>query len=104
MEEEFNITNTEYWFKIVKFLQQNWSDIKETDSGCTVYFFGDTAGIFDQLDFHSISEAGEALKRNVFARYDEDKKAQEFIAKPNPPFRKQPHPHGPIYSPGRYWK
>ena len=104
MEQLPNITNTDYWFKIVEFLQQNWGVIETTESGCTVYFFGDTAGVFDRIDFGSISDAEAALKLNGFSRYDEDKKAQEFIAKPKPPFRMQPHPKGPIYSSGRYWR
>ena len=104
MEEIPNITNTDYWFKVVEFLQQNWGVIETTESGCTVYFFGDTAGIFDQIDFNSVSEAEAALRRNGFGKYEEDKKAQEFIAKPEPPFQWQPHPNGPIYSSGRYWQ
>ncbi len=99
-----SITSTDYWFKVVEFLQQNWGVIEEGKSGCTVYFFGDTAGIFDQIEFDSVSEAEEALKRNGFAKYEDDKKAQEFIAKPEPPFHTQPHPNGPIYSSGRFWQ
>jgi len=104
MEEVPNITNTDYWFKVVEFLQQNWGVIEPAESGCTVYFFGDTAGIFDRIDFNSVSDAEVALKRNGFAKYKDDNKAQEFIAKPVPPFRMQPHPNGPIYSSGRYWQ
>jgi hypothetical protein len=104
MEQSPNITNTDYWFKVVEFLQQNWGVIEVTASGCTVYFFGDTAGIFDKIGFSSISDAEAALKRNGFSRYEDDKKAQELIAKPTPPFRMQPHPNGPIYSSGRYWR
>jgi len=104
MEEVVDIKNTDYWFKVVDFLQHNWGVIEETGSGCIVYFFGDTAGVFDQLSFQSGEEAKEALRRNGFARYAEDKQAQEFIAKPSPPFHKQPHPNGPIYSSGRFWQ
>ena len=103
MDDELNIKNTDFWFKIVEFSQQNWGVIEITRSGCTVYFFGDAAGVFDQLDFHSIQEAEYALRRNGFARYEDDKNVKEFIAKPKPPFRRQPHPNGPIYSSGRYW-
>lgn len=104
MEEELEILNTDFWFKIVEFLQQNWGVIEESDSGYTVYFFGDTAGVFDQIDFTSIQEAEAALRRNGFARYAEDKNVQDFIAKPKPPFHRRPHPNGPIYSSGRYWQ
>lgn len=104
MEEYFNIESTDFWFKVVEFLQQNWGVIKITEPGCTIYFFGDTAGIFDQLDFSDVTEAEEALRRNGFARYVEDKKAQEFITEPKPPFRRQHHPNGRIYSSSRYWQ
>lgn len=104
MEEEFSISNTDYWFKVVALLQHSWGVIEETESGCNVYFFGDTAGVFDKIDFRSVQEAEEALRRNGFTRFEENKKAKEFIAKPKPPFRKQPHPNGPIYSSGRYWR
>ena len=60
-----------------------------------MYFFGDTAGVFDQLDFHSIQEAEYALRRNGFARYEDDENVQEFIAKPKPPFRRQPQSKWP---------
>lgn len=105
MEENYNITNTDYWFKVVEFLQQNWAVIEPKEGNtCIVYFFGDTAGVFDQLEFASQNDAEEALERNGFKKYSDDAKAQEFIAKPEPPFREQPHPNGPIYSSGRYWK
>ena len=105
MSEQFNFQSTDYWFKIVDFLQQNWAVIESNDSGtCVVYFFGDTSGVFDQLDFNSIEEAEIALTRNGFRKYADDKKAQEFIAKPQPPFHQQPHPNGPIYSSGKYWR
>lgn len=104
MDDKINIKSTDYWFKVVEFLQQNWGVIETTDSGCTIYFFGDTAGVFDQLEFSSVDEAETALRRNGFARYDDDKKAQEFIAKPRPPFHRQSHPNGPIYSSGRFWQ
>ena len=104
MEEQYSITSTDYWFKVVEFLQQNWGVIENIDNKCIVYFFGDTAGIFDQIEFNSPTEAEEALRRNGFRKYDEDKKAQEFIGKPSPPFSYRPHPNGAIYSSGRYWK
>jgi hypothetical protein len=99
------ICSRDYWFKIVEFLQQNWALIDEISDGkgCTVFFFGDTSGVFDRLSFSSVSEAEQALRRNGFARFAEDKKAQEFIGIPQPPFHEHPHPNGPIYSSGRFW-
>ncbi len=86
------------------FLQQNWALIDETpNNSVIVYFFGDTSGVFDQLSFALKTEAETALRRNSFTFYDEDVKAQEFIAKPNPPFYQANHPNGLIYSSGKYW-
>ena len=103
MEENYNIKSADYWFKIVDFLQQNWSVIENSNTKCFVYFFSDTACIFDMIEFASAEEAEKALRRNGFKRYDEDKKAQDLISKPKPPFRHHPHRNGTIYSSGRYW-
>ncbi|MBA3632044.1 MAG: hypothetical protein H0W58_04415 [Acidobacteria bacterium] len=103
-DEEIKITSRDYWFKVVDFLQQNWALIDETaDGAAIVYFFGDTSGIFDQMTFSSKAEAETSLRRNGFNLYEEDKKAQEFIAKPNPPFHRANHPNGLIYSSGKFW-
>jgi len=67
-------------------------------------FFGDTSGVFDKLPFSSVAEAEAALQRNDFARFADDKNAQGFIAIPQPPFHERPHPNGPIYSSGRFWR
>lgn len=104
MNDEIEINSTDYWFKIVEFLQQNWGVIEETKLGCIVFFFGDTAGVFDQMEFASVEQAEEALKRNGFAKYEEDRNAQEFITKPQAPFRRCTHPNGSIYSSGKYWQ
>jgi hypothetical protein len=68
------IQNRDYWFKIVEFLQQNWAllDEEADHEGCTVFFLGDTSGVFDRLHFSSVAEAEQALRRNGFARYAED--------------------------------
>lgn len=104
-DEEIKIISREYWFKVVECLQQNWALIDENaDSTAIVYFFGDTSDVFDQIQFDSIAEAEHSLTRNGFCRYREDKKAQEFLACPNPPFHWRDHPNGLIYSSGRFWK
>ncbi|MBK6553085.1 MAG: hypothetical protein IPP18_15270 [Rhodocyclaceae bacterium] len=103
-ETPVEIRSRDYWFKIVEFLQQNWALIDENPDGCTVFFFGDTSGVFDRLSFPSVAEAEAALRRNGFARFSADKKAQEFIAIPQPPFHERPHPNGPIYSSGKFWR
>lgn len=104
--QEIEISSRKYWFKIVEFLQQNWALIDEDalGAGCTVFFFGDTSGVFDRLLFPSVAEAEVALLRNGFKLYDTDPKAQAFIGKPEPPFWESRHPNGAIYSSGRYWR
>lgn len=103
-ETPVEIQSRDYWFKIVEFLQQNWVLIDETKDGCTVFFFGDTSGVFDRLSFSSVAEAEQALRRNGFGRFADDQKAHEFIAIPQLPFHERPHPNGPIYSLGRFWR
>ena len=105
MEEIIEIKSHEYWFKVVGMLQQNWALIDDNkNGGCKVYFIGDTSGVFDEMEFQSRDKASSALKRNGFALYDEDKKAQKFIAPPKPPFYRRAHPNGKIYSSGRFWR
>jgi len=101
---EVTIKSPDYWFKIVDFLQQNWALIDSAEDGVVVWFFGDTSGVFDQMAFSSDTEAQSALLRNGFRRYASDAEVKNFIALPQPPFHRQPHPNGPIYSSGRYWK
>ncbi len=103
-ESEVKILSRQYWFKIVEFLQQNWALIDSSDRGVIVYFFGDTSGVFDELAFDSQDEAEAALRRNGFDLYEDDTAAHEFIAAPAAPFTRRPHPNGPIYSSGRFWK
>ncbi|MBX3289179.1 MAG: hypothetical protein KF855_07515 [Acidobacteria bacterium] len=103
-ENIVEIKSRDYWFKIVEFLQQNWALIDPNNGGYRVFFFDDTSGVFDYLNFDSLDEAELALKRNGFKRFSEDKEAQEFIGIPELPFYERPLPHGPIYSSGRYWK
>lgn len=103
-DDEIPIASRDYWFKVVDFLQQNWALIDEAEEGVVVWFFGDTAGVFDRLAFASQEEAASALLRNGFRRYAEDARAREFLAEPSPPFRRLPHPNGLIYSSGRFWR
>jgi|GEM_PF-736490 len=100
-----DILADELWFKIVDFLQQNWALIDESSSGngCTVFFFHDMSGVFDRLSFSSVAKAEQALRRNGFARFAKDKKAQKFINIPDRPLHEDSHPNGPIYSSGKFW-
>jgi hypothetical protein len=101
-----SIKNHDYWIKIVEMLQQNWAVIEESeiDLSCTVFFFDDLGGIFDQINFSTIAEAVISLCRNGFSRFVEDKKLQDFIRSPQHPSYERNHPNGKIYSSGRFWK
>lgn len=103
-DAQVEIKSRDYWFKVVEFLQQNWALVDLDGSGVVVWFFGDTSGVFDQMTFPGNSEAETALKRNGFRRYADNPKAREYIAVPEPPFHRDAHPNGPIYSSGRFWK
>lgn len=105
-ETHVEIRSRDYWFKVVEFLQQNWALVDATNAGneCTVFFLGDTSGVFDRLYYSSAEEAEQALRRNGFSRLAEDKSAQGYLAAPKPPFRERPHPNGPIYSSGKFWR
>jgi hypothetical protein len=102
MTEEVPIESRDYWFKIVQFLQQNWALVDPHERGAVAWFFGDTSGVFDQIVFSSTEEAFRALSRNGFHRFANDQKAHALLRAPEPPFVRQPHPNGPIYSSGRF--
>ena len=104
MSDEITIESRDYWFKVVEMLQQNWALIDETGAGVTVYFVSDTGGVFDEIPFNSVDAARASLSENGFQRFVEDPKVASFLSPPNPPFTQQPHPNGPIYSSGRFWK
>jgi hypothetical protein len=104
MSKEIRIKSRDYWFKIVEFLQQNWALVDRHKDGAIAWFIGDTSGVFDKIVFSSTEEAFRALTRNGFRRFANDKEAQTFLRAPEPPFVRQPHPNGPIYSSGRFWR
>ena len=56
------------------------------------------------MTFESVVMAEAALRRNGFGRYAERPDVHGVIHCPEPPFREQLHPSGPIYSSGRFWK
>jgi len=103
MTAEVLIESRNYWFKIVEFLQQNWALVDRHEDGAIAWFIGDTSGVFDQIVFSSKEEAIRALTRNGFRPFAKDQNAETFLRAPEPPFVRQPHPNGPIYSSGRFW-
>ncbi len=105
-EPNIAISSTEFWVKIVEFLQQNWALIEHHKEGseCTVYFVGDTSGVFDTIDFATRELAEQALVRNGFKRYlDPSENFPEFLYPPPSPHHWREHPNGRIYSSGRFW-
>jgi len=97
------IKSTNYWFKIVEFLQVNWALIEECEDGTArVSFIDDTSGTFDEIVFLTLERAVNELMDNGFDLYSEAKHVHNFLSPPQPPFKVAPHPNGPIYSSGRY--
>jgi hypothetical protein len=100
-----DIKSSDYWFKIVEFLHQNWALIDEQEDGTVkVFFISDISSVFDELEFDSVKDAEKGLKTNDFGRYADDKEAQKFIPSPQRPFRQSELYRNSIYSSGRYWK
>ena len=103
--DEVKIKSTDYWFKVLGMLSQNWALIDEQEGGkFKVLFINDHSNIFDELEFDSEDEAIEGLKRNDFERYADDKESQKFIPSPRPPFILDEIMKEPMYSSGKHWK
>lgn len=100
-----NINSTEYWVKVVGFLQQNWALIHQhEDHRCTVFFLLDNSAVFDQLEFLSIDDAEKALRRNGFSMLTEESEMQEILSGPREPFFETEMHKRPVYSSGEFWK
>lgn len=105
MEQQTTITSRDYWFKVVGMLLQNWALIECVSAGdCRIYFISDTSGVLDELEFPNALAVEAALRRNGFARFQEDEEAQNFLSTPVPPYFRRRRPNGPIYSSGRHWR
>ena len=99
-----HIASTDFWFKLVGMLQQNWALIDtEPAGGVTVWFIDDGSGVFDQMRFPTAKLAAAALRNNDFQRLAANPGAREFISPPGPPYSRTLHPNGPIYSSGQFW-
>jgi hypothetical protein len=104
MSDSVIIESRDYWFKVVEMLQQNWALIEPAASGVMVYFINDASGVFDEMQFPTVVAAAAALRLNGFNRFVDNPRASAFLRVPPPPFRRQPHPNGLIYSSGRFWR
>ena len=98
------INSTNYWFKIVEFLQTNWALIEELEDGnAKVSFIDDASGAFDEMIFMTLEQAVNELMDNGFDMYSKATEVHGFLRPPSPPFFHRTHPNGPIYSSGRFW-
>lgn len=98
------VHSTQYWVKIVEFLQQNWALVdEEPDRRARIYFVNDTSGIFDEIICATIQDAHAALFRNRFLEFSTCTDLQSFLRPPPGPFHRASHPNGLIYSSGRFW-
>lgn len=104
MGECIEIRSRDYWIKVVGFLQHNWALVDDWPGGVRVWFIHDRSGVFDHIDFTSSETARQALKRNGFARVEDDFLSTRSPLPPPPPFEVDAHPNGKIYSSGRFWK
>jgi hypothetical protein len=104
-QHHIEITSTDYWFKVVGFLQTNWALLDEAADGTvTAWFLDHTGGVFDQLRFTSLERAVDGLMCNGFDFFRVALHAQRFLTPPQPPFRLSQHHAGAIYSSGHYWR
>lgn len=102
MNEPAAIHGTDFWVKVVEMLQQNWGVIEpDPITSVRVYLITDTSGVFDEIVSPSTNES---LHRNGFRRFSDAPDQQTFLRQPSAPFRRSPHPNGPIYSSGRFWQ
>jgi hypothetical protein len=97
------IHSTDYWFKVVEFLQQNWAVIEPCSDGVIVYFFSDNSIIFDSMVFDNEQLARKGLLANGFERLEDAPDFLEAIGKPSGGFEWDIHSDGQIYSSGRFW-
>jgi len=100
---KLEITSTDFWVKIVDFLQQNWALIESQRDNKTVivYFIHDGSTIFDEMEFESIEKAEKGLLRNGFKKYlDETENFTAFMFPPKKPFDIAKRS---IYSSGEFW-
>jgi hypothetical protein len=105
MSEPVRIQSKDFWVKVVEMLQQNWAVMEpDATAGVRVYFISDASAVFDEIAFTSMIEARDALHRNGFRRFSDDRDLQSFIRPPPAPYHRSPHPNGPIYSSGHFWR
>jgi len=94
-------SESDLWFKIVDFLQQNYAAVRKTGDGhFKIEFILEDLSIFDIIHVPSKEEAEESLMLNGFSPLASDPEALGFLPIPNRPLVKRPHVNGYIYSSG----
>lgn len=101
---DFAPVRDEFWLKVVGMLQTNWAVVVPGPAGVEIVFVHDQSGIFDRLALPDAGEAVRQLRLNGFSRYAENERAQGYLVPPSGPYHEAPHPNGPIYSSGRFWR
>lgn len=128
--KEFKITSTEWWYKPLEMLSQNWAlvEVNSKTKAVTVYFFYDEglilgnggpstpikfykselldyASIIDSLEFENSKEAEQNLKSNGFKLIKQRSITDSYA--PDPPRQKKffdaKKYHSGIYSNDGYW-
>lgn len=91
-KNSIRIVSRNYWFKIVDFLQTNWSLIDEQEDGSAcVWFFSDTSIVFDEKAFDTLEEAVNWLMDEGFDLYDQNDEVKESISPPKQPIKRVTH-------------
>ena len=96
-----SVSGMPQWVKIVGFLEHNWALIEDRKRVVLIWFIDDKSGVFDRVEFRSMSDAESALTRNGFRPKKLNSRLENLA--PAPPFTSSPHPNGKPYSSGRYW-
>ena len=103
--QKLDLGQTGYWIKYVGFMVHTWCVIRDdaVTGNCRVWFFDDTAAVFDFMDFKNRPSAVNALGSNGFAPFDPaDERPESPIAwNDHNEFFWSPRR---IYSSGQYWR
>ena len=101
MKDEVIISNDNYLYKVVGFLNANWAFIQPDNK---VYFVNNASSLFDEMEFETTTQALTELRKNGFGGDDDYLKGYRSIKPLTPPTPPYILNQNPIYSSGEYWK
>lgn len=91
----------DWWITSYKAFYTTWALIEAANDGSVrIRFISDSGEEFGELNFTSFESAIDALRRNEFRRYREDKAIQDLYHPPTPPF---PHIERPDLLCSIFW-